>query len=287
MPRRSAAAVLFLAWAACTRAPPSDTGASSSSDTDSGSTAPPSFTFTAVGYNVESGGADPYAMADEVVAAIAGETLFGFAEVEDDRAAAALVDAADDGGQDFRYVLGTTGYEDRLVLAWDDATWALESSEELDDINVGGTARAPLVGRMRHRATGTPLVFVVNHLWRTDTAARHEQAELLNDWGDEQTSPVLMVGDFNFDWDVESGEHDEGYDSLTAGGTFEWVRPAELIRTQCSGYYDSVLDFSFVGGDARAWTGSAEVLRSDPDYCRADPYVYADHRPVAVTLTTP
>jgi hypothetical protein len=61
-----------------------------------------------------------------------------------------------------------------------------------------------------------------------------------------------MVGDYNFDWDVGSGDHDPGYDELVAGGVFEWVRPDPLVSTQCSGFYDSVLDFVFVGGDARS-----------------------------------
>ena len=41
---------------------------------------------------------------------------------------------------------------------------------------------------------------------------------------------------------------------MTDGGTWEWVRPAQLVTTQCSGWpcrYDSVLDFVFTAGAAR------------------------------------
>jgi endonuclease/exonuclease/phosphatase family metal-dependent hydrolase len=140
---------------------------------------------------------------------------------------------------------------------------------------------------MREREHGFEFLFVVNHLWRSDEPARHEQAALLNDWGRDQSEPILMVGDYNFDWEVDGGGHDLGYDNLTADGVFDWVEPDPIVKTQCSGYYDSILDFTFLGGDARSWGATSEVLRTDHDYCREDPENYSDHRPVAVTFTVP
>jgi endonuclease/exonuclease/phosphatase family metal-dependent hydrolase len=173
------------------------------------------------------------------------------------------------------------------VLAWDDAVFALEAHDELGSVNVGGTVRAPLVGHLTHRASGLRLLFVVNHLWRTDEPARHEQARLLNAWGADQVEPVVMVGDYNLDWNVETGQHDRGYDELTADGVFEWVRPATLIETQCSGF-DSVLDFVFVGGAARDWTASSEILRPSPEYCsRQFEETFSDHRPVRASFSVP
>lgn len=189
---------------------------------DSGTPPPAEAPFTAVGFNTESDGSDPERVAVDTIAPIAGESLWGLCEVEYEDAALLYVAAAMDEGsaQRWDHVLGTTGWSDLLMLAWDDAVFALEGYEELDDINVDGTVRAPLVGTMRHRASGVTFLFVVNHLWRSDTANRHEQAELLNAWGRDQTLPVVMVGDYNFDWDVQSGDHDEGYDLLTDGGVF-------------------------------------------------------------------
>lgn len=291
--------VLVGAWG-CDRVPPTsssssvphDTGPPDTDDTDP--TLPPSgpVSMALIGFNVESGGSDPGVVAVDTVAPVVGEAIWGFAEVEDRAAAELLVPAANDPGsnQDFRYVLGTTGYHDLLALAWDNALLELVSYVELDDINVGGTARAPLVGTLRDRATGLTFELVVNHLWRSDDAARHEQAQLLNAWGAEQTLPVVMIGDYNFDWDVVDGaaDHDQGYDLLTAGGVFTWVRPPEpLLKTNCSGY-NTVLDFGFVGGEAQTWPASAEILDQDPDYCRVlDPETHSDHRPVRLTLELP
>jgi hypothetical protein len=255
---------------------------------DTGPAPGPPVAFDVLGFNVESGGSDAQVVADEIVSVIQGEALLGFAEVESEATAELLVAAAADEGQVLRFVLGTTGYSDRLVLAWDDAVFSLDASEELDDINVGGTVRAPLVGEMTHRESGLAFLFVVNHLWRTDDGARHEQAELLNAWGREQTAPVVMVGDYNLDWEIDTGDHDRGYDELTADGVFEWVQPATLLKTQCSSFYESVLDFVFVGGAARDWTASSEILRPSNEYCSpVYEETFSDHRPVRASFTIP
>ena len=59
---------------------------------------------------------------------------------------------------------------------------------------------------------------------------RHQQSRLLNQWGEEQEIPIIAVGDYNYDWEVEDGENnlDEGIDLLTAADIFTWVRPLTL-----------------------------------------------------------
>lgn len=274
---------------ACLRPDPGQTGDSASDPTTTDPSVPV-VEFDAIGFNIESGGSDPAIVASDTVALIEGEELWGFAEVENAAAADLVVAAAKDpdSDQDFQYVMGTTGYDDRLVLAWDDTKFELVSWDELDDINVGGNVRAPLVGQMRERSSGAEFQFVVNHLFRTDDDARHEQAVLLNDWGTSQGGATLMVGDYNFDWDLEDDYHDEGYDSLTAGGVFRWVQPEALVKTQCSPFYNSVLDFVFVGGDARSWEAEAEILRAGDEYCaQRNIDTFSDHRPMKVTIELP
>lgn len=262
-------------------------GCTGASDTE----VPVTATVSIVGFNTESGGSDPATVADETIAKVRGEGLWGLVEVEDEDAAnryvAAMADP--DSDQSFKYVYGTTGWSDRIVLAWDDTRYALESWEELYDINISGDARAPVVGHFRERTTETAFLLMANHLWRTDNSARHQQADMLNAWGAAQAAPTILVGDYNFDWEVDGGEtdHDEGYDNLVADGVFEWVRPAELVKTQCSGF-NSVLDFSFVGGPAREWPASALILEPGNVYCSStNEDVLSDHRPVALTITMP
>lgn len=292
----------WLALAACGRLPPSTepptadpsvvtdrpevTDASDVPATDATDTAAaaPIQPATVIGFNVESGGADPAVVA-AVVTSLGGAEIWGFAEVESAEVAADLVAAAAGAGQTLRHVVGSTGWSDRLVLAWDDARYEAEATEELHDINVGGTARAPLVVTLRERSTDASFRVMVNHLWRTEADARHEQAALLNDWGRDQALPFVAIGDYNFDWKVTGGDtdHDAGYDQLTRDGVFTWVKPDPLVRTQCSAWYDSVLDFAFVGGGAQAWPAASEVLRTDAAYCE-EAANGSDHRPVRLVI---
>lgn len=245
-------------------------------------------TFTVVGFNVESGGSDTQIVADTAVAPILGESLWGFEEVQDESAAQILIAATSDAGQDFQYVYGTTGQSDHLVLGWDNNRFELVSSEELSDINIHGTARAPLVGHLRERSTGTAFTLVVNHLWRTDNTARAQQGTMLNQWGAQQVDPVVMIGDYNFDWNVDGSGHDVGYDNLTANNVFVWNQPDPLIKTECASSYDSVLDFTFLGGATQSWPATSEILDPDEEYCAyRNKDTYSDHRPVKTQLTIP
>lgn len=107
----------------------------------------------------------------------------------------------------------------------------------------------------------------------------HEQARLLNEWAGRQSLPVIAKGDYNFDWSVTNGDsdHDQSYDELMAEGVFEWVRPEPLIKTQDSSH-NSVLDFIFVSGAAKQWSGSSEIMVKAGDF--PDTRDTPDHRPV-------
>jgi hypothetical protein len=231
-------------------------------------------------FNVESGGAVPEVV-DDLIAATNGVDIWGFSEVQNEAWATLFETAAEDGeSANFERILGTTGAADRLVIVYDADRLELRDSFELDDINVGGRVRAPLVARFRIAGSTTEFLFMVNHLYRSRAARRHEQSQLLNAWARAQTLPIIALGDYNYDWSVPYGDtdHDAGYDLLTADGVFVWVRPATLIRTHCS-HHNSVLDFVFVAGEARLWDGTAEILPADPSYC-PDDNTTSDHRMV-------
>jgi endonuclease/exonuclease/phosphatase family metal-dependent hydrolase len=144
--------------------------------------------------------------------------------------------------------------------------------------------RAPLVAHLKLKSTGQEFLFVVNHLYRSRAEQRHIQSRQLNAWAATQTLPVIATGDYNYDWGVSDGDidHDEGFDHLTANGVFEWVRPQELIKTQCSNY-NSVLDFVFASGAAQAWASEASIMESQEAYC-PDDNKSSDHRPISATF---
>lgn len=122
-----------------------------------------------------------------------------------------------------------------------------------------------------------------------DSVLRRDQARLLNEFASAEGEPIIAVGDYNFDWEVVGGDtdHDAGFDNMTANGIFEWVRPVELIKTQCAASFDSVLDFVFIAGDAKDWAGESEILERQADYCDGDATGGGDHRPLRATFDIP
>lgn len=239
--------------------------------------------LTVVGFNVESGGADPAYLARTVVATLPEVDVWGFSEVHSDRWTSLFEQAAEDSsGRDYGRLTGTTGGGDRLAVLYDADRLTLVRSWELDEINPGGRVRSPLVLQLQERGgQRREFLFVVNHLYRSDNAARHRQAQQLNQWAQTQTLPIVAVGDYNFDWDVPSQgqRRDRGFDNLTANGVMTWVQPAPLLTTHCSRRYNSILDFTFVGGTAQQWRGQATILFPETSYC-PDDQNSSDHRPV-------
>lgn len=236
-------------------------------------------TLTVVSWNVESGDSDN----DTIRARMArfqGVDLWGLSEVASPAAAGIFERGAEDGeGADFSRVVSATGGGDRLAIIFNARRFRLVRQQELTDINEGNH-RAPLVAELEEISTRQRLLFMVNHLARGNNTLRHRQATKLNQWVRNQTLPVVAVGDYNFDFDVVGGDqnHDRGFDNMTAGGAWTWVRPPTLIKTQCSPQFNSVLDFVFVNAAARAWAGTSEIL-VEPNDCDDTPLT-SDHRPV-------
>jgi endonuclease/exonuclease/phosphatase family metal-dependent hydrolase len=251
--------------------------------------APLQATLTVISWNVESGDANPTALAQRIKD-INGCDIWGFSEVSAGTMPSLFESAAEDGeGADFQRILGATGAGDRLMVVFDADRFEKLGQEELHNINVSGTVRAPLVGRFRDRQSGKEFLFVVNHLYRGSESGRHEQARLLNQWARAQSLPIINVGDFNFDWAVDDGDtdHDGGYDLLIQDSVFTWVRPAMLKGTQCSESSStarSVLDFVFVSGAAKLWPATSEILTVANDCPDSGPQT-TDHRMVRAVLT--
>lgn len=250
-------------------------------------TAQPAITaspITIVSWNVESGGALQSIVADRI-AAFQDVDIWGLSEVNAIDAEFYEFGAEEGENTNFDALLGTTGRADRLLLLWDAERFARVNSGEM--LVIGETGRAPLWVQLREQATGLEFIVMVNHLHRSNDGIRHRQATALNTWAAGQTLPVIAVGDYNFDWNLPNGDadHDRGYDNLVANSVWEWVRPAELVTTQCSGWpcsYNSILDFVFVAGPARDWNIASEIVVTENDF--PDDNTTPDHRPVMAVI---
>jgi endonuclease/exonuclease/phosphatase family metal-dependent hydrolase len=245
---------------------------------------------TLVTWNLGMADADAQSLAAQI-AAFAGVDLWALQETNRS-GAAALLEAAAEAGEnaDFAAVLGESGDGIPLLTLYDADRFTLVEKYELDPINTTGRARAPLVLHLRDNRSGAEFLLVNNHLYRTRDAERHTQARLLNLWATTQTLPMLAAGDYNFDWDWQYGEtqeeRDAGYDAMTRFDRWQWVRPAQIVPTECSDTlpctYDDVLDFIFVAGSARTWPAESTIIVRPGDF--PDDSIKSDHRPVMGTF---
>lgn len=275
-------AALVVTTAACSTRTPA--GPAVAADATPPATAPP---ITLVAWNIGLSDADPSYIADRL-ASFQDVDLWAISEVNTPAAVDGLEQAAETGeAADFASILGESGGGTRLLALYDADRFALLESYEIDAVNTTGNARAPLVLHLRDRQTGVEFLFMVNHLYRTRDEERHKQARLLNAWAAEQTLPMVAAGDYNFDWDVRNGarDHDLGYDLLTSGGLWDWIEPAKIVTTECSGWpcrYDEVLDFVFTAGPAQGWAAQSRIVVTSGDF--PDDAVKSDHRPVLAQL---
>ncbi|MGF1525424.1 MAG: endonuclease/exonuclease/phosphatase family protein, partial [Candidatus Competibacterales bacterium] len=260
-------------------------------------TAPPiQETVTAVTWNVESGGADPRVLARQAATlAERGVDVMGLQEVDSqswlDQMSGEMTGAA---GQSFGSVLGTTGGNpgasrgnDFLGVVYNQDTLELKGTEELNDINRDGRGRAPLVAHFEHKDTGQEFLFVVNHLRRGSGARREDEAQDLNDWAQKQDLPVLNVGDFNWDYDLNTGAPEpdnRAMDYLTEDGVHNWVEPENKTQTYKSTRYNSILDGILTAGDAQNWGVAESRILSEAPFDGPNDKKNADHIPVLATF---
>ena len=175
----------------------------------------------------------------------------------------------------------TTGRADRLAIVFDP-----ERLEQLGDhveLTGAGGSRHPLMAKFRIRKSGKEFFFVANHLQRGKEEIRQTQARWLNDWAEKDDSAIVLAGDFNFDVDPATREGNRAYKLFLERDVFKWVEPKCLSAgtcpstgTQCNPKYNSILDFVFLAGAAKDWTGGAIILfAEEPDYC-ANPSLTRD-----------
>ena len=274
--------MLFLLLSACVP------GTDDTSDTGDTVTVRDPVALSMIAFNVEGLDSTPEGLAELVFDEVEGEAIWALSEVPNESFVQQLAVSAGGDADPFEYVYGTTGGRLHLALMWDPSQVELTEWWELDALNIAGTARAPLVGAFTTVASDEPFLVVNNHLWRSEERYRHTQATGLNEWVQEQTLPAVALGDFNFDWDVPGGEdsHDLGYDLMTEDGHWTWVVPDELVVTQCSGFYNSILDFVFVGNAAQQWGATSIIREQQNSYCRDDE-TRSDHRPVQADFLIP
>jgi endonuclease/exonuclease/phosphatase family metal-dependent hydrolase len=185
-------------------------------------------------------------------------------------------------GSNFISVLGETGGQDRLAIAYDRSQLELVGS--LDNLSGSGGSRSPLVGQFKLLSDGTEFLFMVNHFNRREEEKRNQQADFVRNWSRAQSLPTIIVGDFNFDFDIDEREGNEAFDKLNEDNVLKWIQPNCLASntcpaTQCNPSFNSILDAVFVSGIAKTWPATSSIVPFD---CAKDAEGFPDHRIVKV-----
>lgn len=251
-----------------------------------------------LGWNVESGGNDPDVIADHLET-LGDYHIVALTEVKRENFDRYRDAVARGRNSSYRYIASRTGGDDSMLIIYDQQRLNLNDVQEL--FNVEGKwmndrnwrHRSPLIAKFYDRTERKAFVVMVNHLARRDKSLRRSQAEGLRKWAAGQTLPVIGMGDMNFDYEIETDEGNEGYDAFFEGGTFQWVKPTEMIDTNWADhnedgeddYPNSILDFACVANDAKTWGGTSKVIMRPGDF--PDDDKTSDHRPVGLELTVP
>lgn len=196
-------------------------------------------------------------------------------------------------GKHYKYVYSKSGRNDRLEILYNEDRFERVRDFELNEINIRGRYRAPLVVHLRERSSGTEFLVMVNHLARGKAEIRQQQASQLVEWARGQTLPIIALGDYNFDYVFATGKGNPGFVNMMRDNIWKWVEPEQWIDTNWyddpespdgeDDYPGSMLDFAFVAGPAKSWKATCKILIRDGDF--PDDESTSDHRPFELLLS--
>ncbi len=209
--------------------------------------------------------------------------IWGLSEATNDWVLQIINTLKENGNGDFKVIKGTTGADKNFLQIYYDANkYHLISHMELDEINKQKRVRAPLVAQFKNLNTNQEFLFMVNHLYRANKDARHEQSQQINQWIKQQKLPVIAVGDYNYDMSpYDTNQRDKGYDAITKDKIVTWIKPEILLPSQCS-TFKSILDFIFISNKIKPINASSKISYPEEAYCTTSKN--SDHRPVTAMI---
>ncbi|WP_299022227.1 endonuclease/exonuclease/phosphatase family protein [uncultured Photobacterium sp.] len=245
------------------------------------------FDYRAIGYNIE-GGYKPDAELNTVtqyIKQLGPADIYALSEVTISWQHSLAEAASQLAGAHFHWVATTGAIEstDSLAILYNTDKFSLIKTLELNNIKPGKYSRAPLAVLLKDNRTSDTFYFMVNHFDRKHADRRQEQARKLNEWAQTSEYPVVAMGDYNFDFEVTTGETNTAFKLFTKDDVFTWVKPQELIKSGCHEDYNSILDFAFIA-NGEELTASSTIRFPEPEYCMDDSQ-RPDHRPIELMFS--
>ena len=129
---------------------------------------------------------------------------------------------------------------DRLLLCVDSSKFDLVESADMQEaggVKVNdGHHRSPLYVRLRDKSNGQELIVIQNHLARGDADFRAQQATGLREWARTKSTPIIAIGDYNFDYDFKTRKGNAGFDAFLKDGVWKWIgrKPKQPSGAMCN-----------------------------------------------------
>jgi endonuclease/exonuclease/phosphatase family metal-dependent hydrolase len=183
------------------------------------------------------------------------------------------------------------------MIIYNSASLELSGAMELDSyagitITPHNYKRSPFAAEFIHEESGETFLFVTVHFDRSNEEHRSLQAFILREWIKDRQLPVILAGDFNFDYNfLEENPGNPSYKIFTFGDAVRWLRPEKLMDTNYSEtagqetYPDSILDFIFLANLPHDGTSRSEIIVTPGDF--PDNQCTSDHRPVRGIIDLP
>ena len=188
-------------------------------------------------------------------------------------------------GANYQAFISQTGGADHLVILFDTERFELLEQKEMASYRQhllnNGTHRSPIYVRLKERKTKLEFIFMTNHLARRDESLRRRQAAGLREWARDISTPIIAMGDFNFDYNFRKRKGNESFSEFMKDNVWQWVTPDPLIDTNWSGrvkdsYPDSMLDFVFVANGFKKIKSKSSIIVREGDF--PDSHLTSDHR---------
>lgn len=196
-------------------------------------------------------------------------------------------------GQDYKFFVSSFGGPHKLGVIIDQSKLTIRSFSELmshGEYQLNNYRfRSPLVIDLETKS-GKQLKLVTVHLARGNAKFREEQANGLREWAADQTVPIVLAGDCNFDFDIPTKKGNPAHDAFFEGDTWQLIEPVEWIDTNWDdrdgdgkdNYPGSTLDFAAHSSNGSAVAGTCEIIVRDGDFPDNDRT--SDHRPLSVEI---
>ena len=233
-----------------------------------------------IAWNIESGGNDPAVIAEQMKD-FAGADIVALNEVGRKNVPAYTAAL----GENYLAYLSETGGADHLAILFNSKRFELLEKKEMmrhgSYLLNNGTHRSPLYVRLKERESKQEFIFMTNHLARRKDSLRQQQAVGLREWARDTSTPIIAMGDFNFDYNFRKKSGNRSFGIFMQDGIWKWIPPTPLIDTNWSGqvrdsYPDSMLDFVFVANGAKKYKSKCSIVVRGGDF--PDSRSTSDHR---------